>query len=105
MKEKFYNLWNVNANRWVHIILNLSVPDSRNGLLQNSSAPFKLTKRDAEEWDRYITRTEILTIEVRPLTGYKPRKPKKVIPNMPLDPTLPMLEAGYLQDRMRRRGK
>jgi hypothetical protein len=32
----------------------------------------------------------------------KKRKPKKVIPNIPLDPNLPILQAGYLQDRMRK---
>lgn len=32
----------------------------------------------------------------------KKRKPKKIIPDIPLDPTLPILEAGYLQDRMRK---
>jgi len=33
----------------------------------------------------------------------KKRKPKKVIPDIPMDPTLPILEAGYLQDRQRKR--
>jgi len=36
------------------------------------------------------------------LGNIKKRKPKKVIPDIPLDPTLPILEAGYLQDRMRK---
>jgi len=31
------------------------------------------------------------------------RKPKKVIPDIPLDTTLHILEAGHLQDRMRKR--
>jgi len=33
------------------------------------------------------------------------RKPKKVIPDIPIDTTLPLLEAGHLQDRMRKRHK
>jgi len=39
------------------------------------------------------------------ISGRKPklRKPKKVIPDIPLDPTLPILEAGYLQDRLRKK--
>jgi hypothetical protein len=32
------------------------------------------------------------------IAGYK----LKVIPDMPLDPTLPVLQAGYLQDRQRK---
>jgi hypothetical protein len=32
----------------------------------------------------------------------KKRKPKRVIPDIPLDSTLPILQAGYLQDRMRK---
>jgi len=35
----------------------------------------------------------------------KKRKPRKVIPDIPLDPTLPILEAGYIQDRARKRFK
>lgn len=31
------------------------------------------------------------------------RKPKKVIPGIPLDPSLPLLEAGHLQDRARKK--
>jgi len=33
----------------------------------------------------------------------KPRKPRKIIPDIPLDPTLPILQAGHLQDRMRKK--
>src|ERR1035437_9011893 len=33
----------------------------------------------------------------------KPRKPRKVIPDIPLDPTLPILMAGHLQDRARKK--
>ena len=35
----------------------------------------------------------------------KRRQPDKIIPGIPLDPTLHILMAGHLQDRMRRRGK
>jgi hypothetical protein len=38
-------------------------------------------------------------------TKFKPKKPEKVIPGMPLDPTLPILQAGYLQDRQRKQYK
>ena len=31
------------------------------------------------------------------------RKPKKIIPDIPLDPTLPILMAGHFQDRMRKK--
>lgn len=31
------------------------------------------------------------------------KKPRKIIPDIPLDPTLHILEAGYIQDRMRKR--
>jgi hypothetical protein len=30
-------------------------------------------------------------------------KPEKIIPGTPLDPTLPILHAGYIQDRQRKR--
>jgi hypothetical protein len=33
----------------------------------------------------------------------KIRKPRKVIPDIPLDPSLPILHAGHLQDRMRKK--
>lgn len=33
----------------------------------------------------------------------KHRKPKKVIPDIPIDTTLPLLMAGHLQDRQRKR--
>jgi len=33
----------------------------------------------------------------------KYRKPKKIIPEIPIDTTLPLLMAGHLQDRMRKR--
>jgi hypothetical protein len=31
------------------------------------------------------------------------RKPRKAIPDFPLDPSLPVLMAGYIQDRARKR--
>ena len=37
--------------------------------------------------------------------GWQLVTPEKIIPSTTLDPTLHILEAGYLQDRMRRRGK
>lgn len=37
------------------------------------------------------------------LINMKLRPPRKAIPDIPLDPTLPILEAGYLQDRQRKR--
>lgn len=40
-----------------------------------------------------------ILFEVREI---KPIKPAKVIPDIPLDPTLHILEAGHLQDRQRK---
>lgn len=34
---------------------------------------------------------------------YKPRRSGKVIPDIPLDPALPILMAGHLQDRQRKK--
>jgi hypothetical protein len=33
----------------------------------------------------------------------KRKKPKKIIPDIPLDPDLPILQAGYIQDRQRKK--
>lgn len=33
----------------------------------------------------------------------KKRKPKKIIPDIPLDPNMPILQAGHIQDRQRKR--
>ena len=52
---------------------------------------------DSDAWSGACYFDEIL--------GGRKRKPKKVIPDIPLDPTLPILQAGYIQDRARKKFK
>jgi hypothetical protein len=39
------------------------------------------------------------------LVSNNEEKKEKIIPGIPLDPSLPILQAGYLQDRQRKRFK
>ena len=97
MKEVFYSLWNVYCNRWTNMSLRVQGHPC-NGTQQDIKLPFLLTKEQATEWlSRIITEDEY---EIRAVV---PPRPSKVIPDYPLDPSLPVLMAGYIQDRQRKR--
>jgi hypothetical protein len=96
MKEVRYNVWMEEYGRWTNAPFRFfSDPFNK----QDPKNPVPLTKEQAIRWA-----DEIGFGEVRPLIGkFKKRKPKKVIPNTPLDPSLPILMAGHIQDRQRKR--
>jgi hypothetical protein len=104
MIEKSYNVWKVDANRWVNCIW--SVENSR--LLFNAQdvyAPLKLSYEGALLLLNKIlhhNRYHGFHGNVYDIREVKNRRPRKVIPDIPLDPSLPILMAGHLQDRMRK---
>lgn len=97
MKKVFYNVWFKLMNRWTTNTLN----HCRNiNYSQDQYHPALLTKIDAEELMRQILEGHeyhSFHYEVRPI------KIEKIIPDFPLDPTLHVLQAGYIQDRQRKR--
>jgi len=108
MKEKFYSVWSVEYNRWT--IFRLYCPGHiHHGESQRALNPYLLTKEQAEDWCRYANSIlfatlgsdfiEVVVKQVRPIT------PEKVIPDFPLDKTIPILQAGHIQDRQRKRYK
>lgn len=105
MKQKFYSVWSVEYNRWT--ILALHCPGhSFHGFPQTQHAPYLLSKDQADEWARLINiRTRAngcLDVEVRAIN---PKQIDKIIPDFPLDTTMPILQAGYIQDRQRKKYK
>lgn len=99
MKEKFYNVWYTIDGCWTRYVLDCY--DSRSHLSAPTD-PAPLSKEDADRLLEQIRARAWGTpseqdYEVRPI------RIKKVIPNFPLDPTLHILEAGYIQDRQRKR--
>jgi len=52
-------------------------------------------------WSTYRNFHIIVTGKIR----LRKRKPKKVIPDIPMDTTMPLLMAGYMQDRARKKFK
>jgi hypothetical protein len=99
MKETFYNVWLVELGRWTKMRPASSVPRSPTwGAFSNHqdvNNPDSLTYEVALKLARSLG--DISWAEVRPI------KPSKIIPDIPLDPTLPILMAGHLQDRMRKK--
>jgi hypothetical protein len=109
--SKAYNVWRVDQNRWTNASLNASRTRILHGH-QNPQNPLRLSKEDAdlllEKIKSYIEMTpqhSIAIWEIRMLPRHRARKSSKVIPDIPLDPTLPVLQAGYLQDRERKHFK
>lgn len=96
MKEIFYNVWVEVWHRWTNATAPYFI-DPAGPRQQDPNAPLQLTKDQAIAWVKHMDFGE-----VRPLVGYKTRKPKKLIPEFPLDNTLPILQAGYIQDRQRK---
>lgn len=93
---KKYNVWNIQDNRWLWCMVH--------GVMQNPSNPFPLSRAEALaiSIENNATRHWLHGYnwaEVRPLYF----KPKIIIPDMPLDPSLPILMAGHLQDRQRKK--
>jgi hypothetical protein len=92
MSEVFYNLWCVERNTWVSAI---------GGTSQSPHNPLPVSKAVAEmsksRYDRFWQGG--YTFEVRVVKKII----EKIIPGFPLDPTLHVLQAGYIQDRQRKR--
>jgi len=98
MKEKFYNAWYIPGSEWsIHGLrgndYTRATEDSRN--------PKNLSFEDATTLCRILNDRFRYGIDV----GYEVKQVvvNKVIPGIPLDPTLPVLMAGYIQDRARKR--
>jgi hypothetical protein len=99
MKEIFYNVWWKKGNHWTGSMLG-HIGDYRHQ--QNHHNPIQLSKKEAQELLRQLLELRSWRAgdyEVRPTKGWAP----KVIPDFPLDPTLHVLHAGYIQDRQRKR--
>jgi len=92
MKEVFYNVWRTDLYRW------------SNSLTDNNFEPKPLTKEFAAKHCEELNICHGTTNRFIVLRLDKPRI-KKVIPDFPLDPMLPVLEAGYIQDRQRKQFK
>jgi len=93
MKEIFYNIWHTIDNRWTD--------SPRAATRSYIPKPIPLSYDYARWLCNDLNTSYGLTIfEVR---EFKEFKPSKVIPDFPMDPTLHILEAGYIQDRMRKR--
>jgi hypothetical protein len=100
VKEKVYNIWAIEYNRWIR--------DYVGDVLQQPDNPIPMSFDDANAHCNLLNCSYMPNpwCEVRELKGnYKRRKIKKVMPDFPLDPTLPILQAGYLQDRERKHFK
>jgi len=103
MKKTFYNVWWKRGGHWtVNMIDHCGTNDTR--YMQSRTYPIPLTKAEAQELLRQsliCSPWAIGEYEIRPIDGAM--KPPKVIPGFPLDPTLHILQAGYIQDRQRKR--
>jgi hypothetical protein len=97
MKEVFYSIWCIIYNRWTNMSLTVQGHPC-NGIQQDINLPFLLTLEQAEEWLSHVCLQREYEIRV-----VVPPRPEKVIPDYPLDPSLPVLMAGYIQDRQRKR--
>jgi hypothetical protein len=71
----------------------------------HSPAGGRLSFDMIKESARYLTQSMLNSIGRLSPKQRRKRKPKKEIPNIPLDTELSVLQAGYLQDRQRKRYK
>lgn len=107
MKDKFYNVWCTFDGCWTRYVLgnyensyHLCAPAPTDPIPLSKYDAYRLLQQICGRWNSPLDQTDY---EVRAINGII--RKVKVIANIPLDPTLPILEAGYIQDRMRRRGK
>jgi len=95
IKKQLYNIWYIAGESWIRTTIN--------GVIQDPANPVNMSYEDALDMCNRLNVVDgSIWLEVRKLDG-RARKPAKAIPDIPMDPTLPTLMAGHLQDRMRKR--
>jgi hypothetical protein len=92
VKEIFYNAWYPSAGEWC-------IYDLNGQMTQDKRNPAPLSLKAATELVNFLTIKfkGNLTYEVKRIPFIK------IIPGIPLDSSLPILQAGYIQDRARKR--